>query len=111
LTPASGRQDHTILPSAATSLVSVPVTAHRYFDLPCDPIARKTLPRPPHPVPNVRDDRDTPPLVGRDTQSFRSDLGGVKTEIFLEKGLDTPVNKPPDGQISRLSRSTRGAEI
>ncbi len=51
LTPASGRQDHTILPSAATSLVSVLSTAHKSFDLPCDPIARKTLPRPPHPTP------------------------------------------------------------
>src|SRR3982074_2193492 len=28
LTPASGRQDHTILPSAATSLVSGPLMAH-----------------------------------------------------------------------------------
>jgi hypothetical protein len=27
------------------------VIAHKSFDLPCDPIARKTLPRPPHPVP------------------------------------------------------------
>src|SRR6266851_783874 len=51
LTPASGRQDHTILPYAATSLVRVPVTAHKSFDLPCNPIARKTLPRPPHPSP------------------------------------------------------------
>ena len=51
LTPASGRQDHTILPYAATSLVRSPVTAHRSFDPPCDPIARKTLPRPPHPSP------------------------------------------------------------
>src|SRR6266481_6140534 len=25
--------------------------AHKSFDLPCDPIARKTLPRPPHPHP------------------------------------------------------------
>jgi hypothetical protein len=51
LTPASGRQDHTILPSATTSLVSVLLIAHRPFDPPCDPIARKTLPRPPHPTP------------------------------------------------------------
>src|ERR1700716_1567847 len=29
LTPASGRQDHTILPSAATSLVSVLLIAHK----------------------------------------------------------------------------------
>jgi hypothetical protein len=27
------------------------VIAHKSFDLPCDPIARKTLPRPPHPHP------------------------------------------------------------
>jgi len=38
----------------------------------------------------------------------------VGTEIFFGKSeirLDTPVNKPPVGQISRPSRSTRGAEI
>jgi hypothetical protein len=29
----------------------VPVIAHKSFDQPCDPIARKTLPRPPHPHP------------------------------------------------------------
>jgi hypothetical protein len=26
----------------------------------------------------------------------------VKTEIFLQRGLDTPVDKPPDGQISLI---------
>jgi hypothetical protein len=52
LTPASGRQDHTILPSAAI------VSRQRAGDRsqvpenpPCDPIARQTLPRPPHPAP------------------------------------------------------------
>ena len=28
----------------------------------------------------------------------------MKTEIFLQKGLDTPVSKPPDGQITGLRR-------
>jgi hypothetical protein len=51
LTPASGRQDHTTSPYAATSLVSTPVIAQESFDSPCNPIARKTLPRPPHPTP------------------------------------------------------------
>src|SRR5882762_591020 len=51
LTPASGRQDHTILLSTATSLVSVLLIAHGFEEPPCDPIARKTLPRPPHPAP------------------------------------------------------------
>jgi len=68
---------------------------------PCDPVARKTLPRPPHPVPYVRDDRETPLCVGRDAKSSRCDLGGTKTEIFLQMGLDTRVDKLPDGQISR----------
>jgi hypothetical protein len=52
LTPASGRQDHTILPSASN------ISRQRAGDRsqvpknpPCDPIARKTLPRPPHPTP------------------------------------------------------------
>src|SRR5260221_10826797 len=51
LTPASGRQDHTILPYATTSLVRSLLIAHKSFDPPCDPVARKTLPRPPHPTP------------------------------------------------------------
>jgi hypothetical protein len=34
--------------------------AHKSFNSPCNPVARKTLPRPPHPMPNVRDDHDTP---------------------------------------------------
>jgi hypothetical protein len=39
------------------------------IDPPCDPVARKTLPRPPHPVPYVRNDRETPLCVGRDAWS------------------------------------------
>jgi len=89
LTPASGRQDHTILPSAATSLVSVPVIAHGVRRTrPADPIARKTLPRPPHPVPYVRDDRETPLCVGRDNEGYRADLGQAGRELFLQMGLD-----------------------
>jgi hypothetical protein len=51
LTPASGRQDHTTSPPAASSLVSALLIAHKSFDPPCDHLARKTLPRPPHPTP------------------------------------------------------------
>src|SRR6195256_6813059 len=35
LTPASGRQDHTTSPYAATSLVRVLLIAYRSFDPPC----------------------------------------------------------------------------
>ena len=61
LTPASGRQDHTTSPSAA--IVSRPRAVDRsriQENPPCDHVARPTLPRPPHPAPNVRDDRETP---------------------------------------------------
>src|SRR5713101_8449481 len=54
LAPASGRQDHTTSPYVATSFVRALFT-------------HLTLPRPSHPVPNVRDDRDTPLLWERDS--------------------------------------------
>ena len=100
LTPASGRQDHTTSPSAAIVSRQRAVDRSQAHHPPCDPVARKTLPRPSHPVPYVRDDRDTP-LCGVGCESSRSDLGCAGTEIFLQRGLDTPVNKLPDGQISR----------
>jgi hypothetical protein len=50
LTPAPGRQDHTTSPSAPASLVCARRDRSRK-NPPCDPIARSTLPRPPHPVP------------------------------------------------------------
>src|SRR5258707_9784067 len=47
LTPTLGRQNHTTSPYASASFVRLA-------------IACLTPPRPPHPVPNVRDDRETP---------------------------------------------------
>jgi hypothetical protein len=45
LTPASGRQDHTTSPSAAASFVSAPFDRSQAFsNLPCDRVARLTLP-------------------------------------------------------------------
>jgi hypothetical protein len=51
---------------------------------PCDPIARKTLPRPPHPVPNVRDDRETSLLVGRDAKVLEVIWGEWEQKYFSE---------------------------
>jgi hypothetical protein len=103
LTPASGRQDHTILPSAKSvsrqragdrSQVFRPaLRSHRTQNAAASTTS----------LPRVPDDHDTP-LCGVGCESSRSDLGGVKTEIFLQKGLDTPVNKPPDGQITAWQR-------
>jgi hypothetical protein len=72
LTPASGRQDHTTSPSASSRRSST------------------TVPRPPHPMPNVRDDRAYAPLAGRDSAEVITDLVWVRSEIFLQRGLDDP---------------------
>jgi hypothetical protein len=48
LTPASGRQDHTTSPSASARFV------------------KRIIQRPPHPVPDVRDDREPPLTWERD---------------------------------------------
>jgi hypothetical protein len=110
LTPASGRQDHTTSPYAAI------VTRPRAVDR--SQIFRPAL-RSPGAQNAAASTASLPafvtmanaPLVGWDAKSSRCDLGGVKTKIFFRMGMDTPLNKPPDGQISRLSRSTSGAEI
>jgi hypothetical protein len=64
LDTSNGCQDHTALPSAKTLFVSEPFDRSRAISMnpPCHHVARPTLPRPPHPVPYVRDDRDTPLL-------------------------------------------------
>src|SRR6266849_2115565 len=52
LTPASGRQDHTTSPYAATSFVSAPFDRSRILVGPAlHHVPRLTLPRPPHPIP------------------------------------------------------------
>jgi hypothetical protein len=61
LTPALGRQNDTTWPYASASFVRLA-------------IARLTLPRPPHPAPNVRDDREAPLLWARDGGSPSADL-------------------------------------
>jgi hypothetical protein len=102
LTPASGRQDHTILPSATTSLVRVLVIAHSLFkNPPCDPIARSTLPRPPHPAPNVRDDHDTPLSRAGIRKVLEMIWGARKGKYFCKwdstrLSTNRPTGKSPD---------------
>jgi hypothetical protein len=53
---------------------------------PCDCLARPTLPRPPHPMPNVRDDHDTPDGT---------------SGIFSPTGLDSPNHVEVAGENRR----------
>jgi hypothetical protein len=66
---------------------AVRVQCHSSFD----------MPRPLHPVPYVRDDRETPLCVGRDGERHAGDLRQTGTEIFLQKGLDT--HPPSAGSV------------
>ena len=68
LTPASGRQDHTTSPSARNV------------------IRLLTLPRPSHPLPNVRDDRETPLCVGRDGEDKQVIWVRSEPEYFCKEG-------------------------
>jgi hypothetical protein len=66
LTPASGRQDHTTSPSAASAFVKGAARVHR--------------------IPSrVRDDRE-PPLWRRDGGVLELILAGAKAEYFSKQG-------------------------
>jgi hypothetical protein len=72
LAPASERQDHTTSPSAQTPFVRA-MTA--LGDV-----------RPSHPLPNVRDDRDTPLLWAGTAQTVSLIWGKREAEYFCAKG-------------------------
>ena len=54
---ASGPHDFAVRESISRQLAQI---AHGSKDPPCHHVARPMLPRPPHPAPHVRDDRETP---------------------------------------------------
>src|SRR5882672_2435987 len=98
LTPASGRQDHTTSPYAATSLVRSLLIAHRPFaNPPCDPVARKTLPRPPHPIPTFVTIMIRPSYRDGMARTCRDDLPDGESGIFFETGLDSKSVICPSG--------------
>src|SRR6266851_472673 len=96
LTPASGRQDHTTLPSASASFVRAL-------------FARLTLPRPPHPAPNVRDDRETPLCVGRDGGVLELIWVGGEAEYFSRRGWTGKSVICPSGNHAFTYGPARGA--
>ena len=93
LTPASGRRDHTASPSASGAVVCSTLRVHR--------------------IPSrVRDDREPPPLVGRDGGNYKTDLLIRKTRIFLQGRLDMPHDMGhavicPSGQARGPTRPAR----
>jgi hypothetical protein len=74
LTPASGRQDHTILPSAASSLVSTLGDRSHVFRPALQSRRTQNAAASTASAPRVRDDRDTPLWWGGMARICRDDL-------------------------------------
>jgi len=76
------------------------------------PLARPTLPRPPHPVPNVRDDRDTP--LSRDGMAGDMEVIWVKREVeyFSRAGWTRDCQRANHLQrVARISEATCGNQM
>jgi hypothetical protein len=106
LTPASGRQDHTTSPYAATPLVGALCDRSRIQRTRPAITSRAKRCRVHRIPPRVRDDHDTPLLWGGMTRACRDDLPDGVSEIFLQTGLDTQtarranhLNKPFDPRL------------
>ena len=105
LDTSNGCQDHTALPYAIASLVWRAFIAHG--KPPCDVPRATTLPRPPHPAPNVRDDGQRPSVRARDGGKYAGDLGRKKTELFLSGGLDRANHLESSRQIRIYAQGGR----
>ena len=116
LDTSHGCQNHTPLPSAASSTKTLRSAHVLPTEIPAKAFKRRssarrliahrpkpalrsrsrpTLPRPSHPAPNVRDDRDTPLSWVRDGGSSKSDLGQSRSGIFLPAALDQAMRDLP----------------
>src|ERR1700686_1616562 len=89
LTPASGCQDHTLSPSASSALVRSTIRVHRI-------------------PPRVRDDHDTPLLMGRDGDEYRIIRIFWKAEYFSERGLTRVSKTNPTRQGKKCWSCDRG---
>ena len=122
LDTSHGCQDHTPLPSATSSRHSFDrlmccrprfwrrrLSAGRLRAVrsltgrssPCEHVARPTLPRPSHPAPNVRDDRDTPLSWARDGGLVGVIWGKREAEYFCAQHWTNPMRDVPDRQRDR----------
>ena len=90
LSPAIGLSCHRHRPNCVGRLdVGVETSGpHDFAVRSMRPLVSCAPPRPSHPRPCVRDDRDTPLVKGRDGGGNWSDLGGTRSKIFLQAGLD-----------------------
>jgi hypothetical protein len=90
---STGLQDHTALPSATAPFVLRASIAHETSKSPpCDRSTRAALSRPPHPRPNVRDDRDTPLCAGRDGGNKQLIWGNHEADSFFARDWTAQIS-------------------
>jgi hypothetical protein len=94
LAPASGRQNHTISPSAIASFVRAMIAPE--------------LLRPSHPASNVRDDRETPLKWERDGDGYKFDLGSSRSDLFSCEWLDMFSQKRRDLPVMQSHKTSHG---
>jgi hypothetical protein len=73
--------------------VSVETSGPHDFAVRSSCVRLTPLKRPPHPAPNVRDDRETPLVRRRDGGITKAASTQRRSEIFFANGLDKMVQK------------------
>jgi hypothetical protein len=105
LDTSNGCRDHTLLPYASASFVlraalrsrvSTPARAP-----PCDRLARRRRPRPPHLQPAFRDDARSAPRAGWDGRTISTFSTSEKANYFRRDGLTKLWRDLPDRQHRR----------
>jgi hypothetical protein len=110
LSPVTGLVCHRRQRSCLRQLdASVGASGPHDFAVRVRAIRQARSPRPPHPVPYVRDDRETPLCVGQDSTRYRADLGLRKIRIFLQTWLDRANQIEPVQQFALLAQSVEDA--
>jgi len=77
---------------------SVGASGPHDFTVRVSAVRQRTPPRPLHPAPNVRDDRDTPLLWGRDGGIMKLFLPNGETKYFSRKDWTAKPQTSPSGK-------------
>ena len=81
------------MPSATAPFVlRAPIAHETWKSPPCDRSTRAALSRPPHPRPNVRDDRDTPLCAGRDGGNKQLIWGNHEADSFFARDWTAQIS-------------------
>jgi hypothetical protein len=105
LTPATGARTTRLHRTQKAPIILHAADRSRGSSRPAIAIARLTLSRPPHPVPNVRDDRDTPLSVGQDGSDMQLIWVRREAKYFCKRSLTRFLKIRNDLPVGLICRS------